>query len=262
MYLMMCIRGEPEQLPYLAKIHELGVGLELQSYGIVGIRSETDWQTRLLNHIAVCKIFKGSIAVHGPFIGIEYDHLDHLMIDVVKHRLDMTFSVANKLNAKRVILHSGYKMENDLFSLQAAWLTKSVDFWRKEILRWDDNGIQIVLENTIERSPDLLIQLIDGVNNPSLGICMDIGHQHLVSESEPAEWVKKMNKRLLHIHLHDNDRSGDKHWAIGRGTINFEPFYESLEIYAPDSTISLEIDDSMEVMLSNIQHIANRFKSE
>jgi hypothetical protein len=88
MNLMICLRGEPEQLPFLPEIAELGAGIELGSYGLVGIQSERDWDTRFSLHQALRAQFQGPIALHGPFIGIEYNHIDHLIRAAVNRRLD------------------------------------------------------------------------------------------------------------------------------------------------------------------------------
>jgi hypothetical protein len=79
MKLMMCMTGEPAELRFLPEIAELGAGLELGSYGMIGIRSEQDWEERLALHQAVRAEFHGSIAIHGPFIGMQYGHIDHLI---------------------------------------------------------------------------------------------------------------------------------------------------------------------------------------
>jgi len=262
MNLMICMRGEPEQLPFLPEIAELGAGIELQSYGMVGIQSERDWETRFALHKAICAQFQGTIAVHGPFIGMEYTHIDHLIREAVIRRLDMTYDVAVKLKASRVVLHSGYKAETELFKLQDDWLKRSVEFWRREIHRWADAGIVIVLENDIEKSPDLVVQLANQVDNPSLGLCLDIGHQHVFSELGAPEWVRRMDARLFHIHLHDNDRTRDSHSSIGRGTIDFEPFYAAIMRHAPQATISLEVEDKMEVQMGDLRKLAARFVSK
>jgi len=68
MNLMICMRGEPEQLPFLSEIIELGAGIELGSYGMVGILSEQDWEKRFTMHQAVRAKFPGTIAIHGPYI--------------------------------------------------------------------------------------------------------------------------------------------------------------------------------------------------
>lgn len=259
MELMICLNGEPEQLPFLAEVAELGAGIELGSYGMIGVRSGRDWKTRFALHKAIRARFQGPMAVHGPFLGMEYIHPDHLIRGVVHRRMDMTLDVAVKLGACRVILHSGYKPEIDLFRLQDAWLSESVEFWRREIRRWADSGITIVLENDTEKSPDLLARLVDEVGSPFLGLCMDIGHQHVFSELDALEWVRRMDRRLFHIHLHDNDGTGDTHWPIGRGTIDFEPFYAAIMRHAPQATISLEVEDKMEVKMDDLRKLATYF---
>jgi sugar phosphate isomerase/epimerase len=262
MNLMMCMRGEPEQIAFLREIAELGAGIELGSYGLMGIRSEQDWETRFTMHKAIRGQFQGPIAIHGPFIGMEFAHIDHLIRDAVHRRLDKTFEVAVELKASRIVLHSGYTVENDLFHLQETWLKGNIEFWQREIRRWADVGITIVLENDIDRSPDLMVQLVNEVDSPFLGLCMDIGHQHVFSKIEPREWVRQMDNRLWHVHLHDNDGTGDHHWSIGRGTIDFESFYAALLEYAPQATLALEVEDRMEVKMGDLRRLALYLRSK
>lgn len=259
MNLMMCMRGESEELPFLNQIAEVGAGIELGSYGLIGIRSEQDWEARLTMHRAIRNQFHGTMAIHGPFMGMEFAHSDHIIREAVHRRLDKTFDVAVKLQVHRVILHSGYTVEHDIFKLQETWLTGNIEFWHREIHRWADAGIVIVLENDIDRSPDLMLKLVNEVDNPCLGLCMDIGHQHVFSELAAPEWVRRMSKQLWHIHLHDNDGLGDQHRSIGRGTIDFESFYAALLEFAPQATLALEVADKMEVKLSDLHKIATYF---
>jgi len=42
MNLMMYMRGEPEQLPFLKEIAKVGAEIELGSYGLIGVRLEQD----------------------------------------------------------------------------------------------------------------------------------------------------------------------------------------------------------------------------
>ncbi|MCP4405627.1 MAG: sugar phosphate isomerase/epimerase [bacterium] len=261
MKLMICLRGELEQLACLPEIAELGAGIELGSYGLIGIQSERDWETRFAQHKAVRNRFQGPIAIHGPFIGMEYGHIDYLIRDVVNRRLGMTFDVAVKLNACRVVLHSGYRPTIELFNIQDDWLKRGIAFWRQEIRRWADAGIEIVLENETETSPDIPVRLVNDVDSPFLGLCLDVGHQHMFSELDAVKWVQRMACRLSHIHLHDNDRTGDKHWSIGRGTIDFESFYAALLQHAPQVTISLETVDTMPVKMGDLRKLAAHFAS-
>lgn len=258
MNLMMCLRGKPEQIPYLPQIADLGAGLELGSYGLEGVRSDRDWDTRFAHHRAVRDRFQGTIAIHGPFIGMTYGHVDHLIRDAINRRLDMTFDVAVKLRASRVVLHSGYSPAIDLFKLHAMWLETNAGFWRKEIRRWADAGIEIVLENETETSPDMMVRLVNAVDSTGLGLCLDIGHQHLFSDLDAPEWVRRMGRRLLHVHLHDNNGTHDSHSALGQGSIDFEPFYAALAQHASQATVSLEVDDKMEVKMGDLRTLVDR----
>lgn len=259
MDLMLCLRGEPAHLPFLPAIAALGAGIELGSYGMVGIQSPEQWNARVALHQAVCATFSGTVALHGPFIGMEYGHVDHLIREAVNRRLDLTFAAATQLGARRVVLHGGYNPVNDLFQLQDAWLRTNIDFWHHEIGRWAAAGIQIVLENDTDRTPDLLVNLVDAVDNPFFGLCLDIGHVHVFSDLDAVEWLRRMAHRLRHIHLHDNDGTRDYHWALGRGTIPFEPFYTAVAALVPDVTIALEVEDDMVVKLDNLRTLAAAF---
>jgi sugar phosphate isomerase/epimerase len=242
----------------LPEIAALGAGIELGSYGLVGIQSREKWESRVALHQAVRADFEGTIAIHGPFVGIEYGHVDYLIREAINHRLDMTFDAATKLRASRVVLHGGYSPMVDLFKLQDAWLKTNIAFWQQEIRRWADAGIEIVLENDTDRSPGPLVRVVDEVDSPFLGLCMDIGHLHVFSELDAVEWLRRMSHRLTHVHLHDNDGMGDTHWRIGRGTIDFDAFYTELATLAPNATLALEVVDEMQVKLDDLSKLASR----
>jgi len=257
MNLMICMRGNPDQHEFLPEITEIGAGIELGSYGLVGIQSEQNWKDRLSMHKSTCDKFNGPVAIHGPFIGIEFAHDDHLIRDAVQRRLDMTFEAAIELKAGRVILHSGYRHEYDLFKLRNRWRERQVEFWKQEIRRWAESGITIAIENNAETMPDLLVSLADGVDHTSLGLCFDIGHQHVFSDLDASEWVRRMGKRLIHVHLHDNDGTADRHLPMGEGTIDFESFFETIREY-PDVTLSVEVEADMPVKMDNLRKLSSR----
>jgi sugar phosphate isomerase/epimerase len=193
---------------------------------------------------------------------MEYAHQDYLINAVVNHRLDMTLDAAVKLEVCRVILHSGYNREIDLFKLPDDWLERAIGFWRQEIARWAEAGIEIAIENDTQEEPDILIRLVNAVDNPFLGLCLDIGHQHMFSELDAVEWVHRMRNHLTHVHLHDNDGTGDLHWSPGRGNIDFEPFFAALTQWTPQVTLSLEVIDTMEVKMGDLRSLAAGFNTD
>jgi len=259
MEIMVSLLGDDVELPYIPEISQLHSGIELGGYGLGGVKSEQEWKKRFLKHQVIRKDFKGNIALHGPFIGIEYDHEDCLIREAIEKRMNMLFEAAIQLNASRVILHSGFTSEIEQFNLTDSWFKRNCSFWRNEIARWETSNIKIVLENITEKSPDILIKLIDEVNNPFLGLCFDIGHANIFSNIEPSVWVKLMGARLQHIHLHDNDRKADRHWRTGKGIIDFKTFYNAVEQNSPKATISIEIVEKIDIVMEDLRKLVERF---
>ena len=259
MQLMICLSGDTKQLTYLPEIAALGAGIELGGYGLEGIRSMEAWEQRLALHRALIERFDGPIAMHAPFIGIEYDHTDCLLREAIDQRLDLAFRTAVQLGAGHVIFHGGYRIAYDYFQLQENWLERAAGYWQRELPRWVAAGMHVVIENESDLIPDLLVRLADAVNHPAFGLCLDIGHQHLFSNVDAPEWVRRMGYRLHHLHLHDNDRSRDAHWPMGSGTIPFEPFFHAVEEYTTEVTCSLEVQAEMDEKMANLRRLAARF---
>ena len=51
----ICFQGDLAQIPFLPKIASLNVGLELQSFGLKGVKSQEAWDVRLAQHRPVGK---------------------------------------------------------------------------------------------------------------------------------------------------------------------------------------------------------------
>jgi hypothetical protein len=67
--------GEHDEFEYIPEVTALGAGIELQSYGLKGCQSPEAWEKRLRDHVTFRKNYPGPLAVHGPFIGIEYNSM-------------------------------------------------------------------------------------------------------------------------------------------------------------------------------------------
>ena len=79
--------------------------------------------------------------------------------------------------------------------------------------------------------PESFVAHIDAVNDPYLVACLDIGHAEMmhwfgVSASDMARALG--GKRLKALHIHDNDRCGDKHQIPFSMDIDFGPVVKAL----------------------------------
>lgn len=266
MYFMVCALGNPEELQYLPILKELNVGMELQGYGPDGITSQAAWDRRLSLHKATVKEIRRSrpagsqaattrLAVHGPFIGLAYNHNDCLLKTAIRKRLDMTFKMVRELKPDMLVLHTQYRSSFPRFEMQKMWAENIVNFWRREIKRYAACGVRVVLENLEEPDPELMIDIVDRVDHEYLGLCLDTGHANIFSCLKLSQWVEQMGQRLMHIHIHDNNGDVDSHLPVGAGNIDFGDLFNAVRRVVPQATVSLEVQEKTEVIITNLRRV-------
>jgi len=257
---LVCAHGNPEEEKFISYIKDYVDGVELQNYGLTGSKSIEAWNKKLSQHKSIAKKLPGRLVVHGPFFGMDYTCQDHLVREAVRKRLDMTYQMVCELKPDTLVLHARWSEELGRFSLGDNWIEENAKFWRNEVLKYTELGARIVLENVMEINPDMGIKLCDAVNHENIGLCFDIGHANLASSLTPAEWVEKMGGRLKHVHLHDNDGKRDDHLPLGKGSIDFDPFFEALYKYAPRVTVSLEVMAEPDEVVKNAVYVTEKYR--
>ena len=95
-------------------------------------------------------------------------------------------------------------------------------------------GMAIENMNTLGKGPspfsniDNLIELIDAINAPDVGACLDTGHAH-TSGYSPADCVRSLGSRLRATHINDNHAGDrDEHIAPFMGTIDWPALVAAL----------------------------------
>ena len=102
----------------------------------------------------------------------------------------------------------------------------------------------VALENVMEPQPRLLADIARQVDDPRLGLCLDIGHANtFVSRAPPLEWVAPMAPWLRHVHLHNNAGHDDLHDPLGQGTLAMEQVLDTILELCPEATFTLENQD-------------------
>ena len=108
------------------------------------------------------------------------------------------------------------------------FVEKSVEFWR-EFLPQVPAGMVLCLENVMEPSPQIPVDIIRQVDDPRLRLCLDVGHANAeLSRTPVMEWVEVCRPYLRHLHLHNNAGGGDLHDPLKRGTIPMEQVLHAL----------------------------------
>lgn len=220
---------------------QYGLGLELAEYctawNLDQKFSETDSAVReKLRGVDRCLL-------HGPFNELFPCAIDPRARELAVFRYRQAVKMAKYYGAEKVILHGGYQPR---MYYPVWYVEQSVAFWIDFFQ--EDPGVELVLENVLEETPDMLLEIVRRVDHPGLGLCLDVGHVHVYSRVPVVEWVKTWSAHIRHFHLHNNDTSWDTHNPLNCGTIPMIEVLELAQSLCPEASRTLEVMEAKSSM--------------
>lgn len=228
------LSGMDSRAAELAKQH--GLGFEVTEF-CWALRLEQADATEL-----VCRQIQGveRLWLHAPFAELSPCAIDLLVRDAALRRFRQTVETARTLGVTRLVVHGGFI---PLVYFPEWFVEQSVLFWR-ELLADVPAGMVLAVENVMEPGPDMLVQIAEQVNDPRLGLCLDVGHANTsASKTPPMEWIAPMAPWLRHVHLHNNAGDWDLHDPLDRGSIPMEQVLDALLETCPAATYTIENQD-------------------
>ena len=178
--------------------------------------------------------------LHAPFAELHPCAIDPLVRDIAVKRYRQTVAMARRLGINRIVIHDGYVP----FVYFPEWFVEqSVRFWR-DFLPEVPQDMTIALENVMDETPQLMTDIVRQVDDPRLGLCLDVGHANTcASRTPPMEWIAPMAPYLRHVHLHNNVGDWDLHSSLGEGSIPMQQILAALLEQCPASTWTIENQD-------------------
>ncbi|MBW1974094.1 MAG: sugar phosphate isomerase/epimerase [Deltaproteobacteria bacterium] len=165
--------------------------------------------------------------LHGPFWDLCPGSEDPLVRQVTRLRFHQLMDIAEVMRPVQVVLHTGFDPRHHR-GLRDAWIERAVEVLESIVKRAEHAGFPIALENVWEESPHVHRTIIDAINSPFLGFCLDVGHQNCFSRTPLKEWLNALHGNLLEIHIHDNNGKHDTHSPPGTGTVDFNFLFNFL----------------------------------
>ena len=187
--------------------------------------------------------------LHAPYNELYPMAIEPLVVEVARLRYRQSLDYCRRFGASKMVVHANYVAEEYFPS----WFTaRHIDFW-KRFLEEEDPEIEICVENVQEEDPELILQILRGVGDPRLRMCLDVGHANLSSIS-PIDWLRTCAPFISHYHIHNNDGApeegrrswGDKHASPGKGNIDMKALLQLAEELTPDATAAIESYDPEE----------------
>jgi len=245
----------------LAQAH--GAGLELQVYGYDTDLLDHGWRQVLDQHKALLKNFEGDIAIHGAFLDMSPASADKRVVALTRERFMLNLDIAAELGARTVVFHTQflpqvYRPVIGGPDYRVRWTRGQVEFWGTMVEEAAKRELVIALENMWEPNASIIGDVLDQVDSPHLGACLDVGHVYLFSDYLPLKmWIDQLSHRLVHCHLNNHKGTFDEHLALDLpgGVIDYNRDVLPLLRALPNPpALVLEIDE-IEYLESSLRYL-------
>ncbi|MDR1589745.1 MAG: sugar phosphate isomerase/epimerase [Oscillospiraceae bacterium] len=174
---------------------------------------------------------------HAPFNELCPAAIDPLVADVARRRYAQAYRLMAGYGIDRMVVHSGYV---PLIYNKEYFAGRSIEFWG-EFLRDKPGDFTLLLENVMEDSPDMLRDIVRGVGDKRMRLCLDIGHAGTIVSDLPVDgWIDGVSEFLKHVHVHNNFRLNDDHNPPGEGLIDAAAALRNIAGLGSGITFTLE----------------------
>ena len=125
-------------------------------------------------------------------------------------------------------------------------------------------GVRLALEvipNALS-TPESLVSLIEhDLDGLDVGICMDVGHAHIMGDLNDA--IEGCSGHIVTTHLHDNRRKTDDHLAPGEGSIDWPSTLMELQKVGYDGVWMFEVANTSttKAVLEKAEKARKKFES-
>jgi sugar phosphate isomerase/epimerase len=196
-----------------------------------------DWRSIVRQAQDILNGYTGRLSIHGPFMGMPLLTIDKKVRDIVRERLCQALEFAHALGATQMVLHSPWEFFGGPFVPHASprgrgmVITLVGDLLSSVLPVAEQVGCTIVIESIFDKNTGPLLALIRALESDWVRLSIDTGHayiNHYLGGPPLDQWVRDGGELLAHMHLHDGDGAVDRHWAPGRGSINWYALFEAL----------------------------------
>lgn len=217
----------------VAKCH--GLGLEIAEFCTAANMDdpENPWAKAARENAASVE----RILFHAPYNELFPCAIDPLARDLARHRYRQALTLAREMGAGKTVIHSGYAPN---FYYDVWHVSQGVEFWSAFVKELPEDTV-ICMENVLEAQPEPLLEILEGVHDPRLRCCLDVGHANAYSGRDNLQWLELLAPYITHFHIHNNHGEMDEHLQLDEGTIEMEAFLHRAQVLCPDATYTLEL---------------------
>jgi sugar phosphate isomerase/epimerase len=236
--------------PGIEFAREKGLGFEIPA--LVFPNAWRPLSTTVENYQHWMSGFTGVRTVHGPVIDMNPVSVDPLIRSASRQRYQSAVEAADAMGCTTLVFHTQYTPIYPAARITEGWISALVDYWQEmqETVLAQHPGVVCVLENFLDPTPDVVLEIVSRANCPNLRACLDVGHVNLFSDVSSTRWIDELGPWLHHVHLHNNV-DGDDHLAFGEGNVPLEEILETLAESRHPYQLVLELFDHEALLASH-----------
>jgi sugar phosphate isomerase/epimerase len=223
-----------------AKVNRYGI--ELTSFAFPSVL-DGDWKSVLRSYKLALKDFRNEVSIHGVFMDMITASRDDKIVCVSMERILQNIRIAEQIGAKIVTFCSCFNPCTATSSPEytKGYTQRQIKFWTK-IAELAEGNLLLVFENLWEPQPELVRDVLDGVNSENFKALLDTGHANIFSKVPIERWIHVLAEHLSYIHLNDNYGDFDSNLAPGEGNIRWDTFFDTIKDYGLKPRICLEVE--------------------
>ncbi len=183
---------------------------------------------------SLCPFFLHDLNLGNPNPGVRKEGIKQ-----VKETIDL----ASALEAKIVLIIPGHNWLPGILHPEEKVWEPSVESIKECADYAGDRRVKLGIENItgtkLVETSDHMLRMLKEVNSENVGFIPDVSN--IVPLEKPVEFLNKLGKDILMVHVADNDLKIPKHLPIGMGEINFKAIMQVLKANDFNGYMTLEI---------------------
>jgi sugar phosphate isomerase/epimerase len=215
-----------------------GLGLEVTDFAFADLL-DSDWRDVLTQRRQLLQDFRGTVSIHGVFMEMVVHSHDRKIREVARTRISHNLEIAAELGARYAVFHSNFLPLIKEEGYRKVWLEGNARFWSEMIDRFPTT---ILMENLWDSTPAHFRELLELIDSPRFGVCLDIGHINVFSDAGLDDWLDAVGSSIGYMHVHDNHGGSDEHLTPGEGNIDWTAFSNSIDKHELEPGVLFEVD--------------------
>jgi sugar phosphate isomerase/epimerase len=210
---------------------------DLEELGFTGweVVSEGQQQLNDSNLLKIKNIIETTnlvLTLHLPFSDLNLASLNHPIWKETIRQMSKCLEKASDF-IELAVVHPGHLSPLGMQIPEMAW-RENIEGLRAICDIADDRGIRIGVENMVNmqfilgKQPGEILGMIESLERENAGMTLDIGHAN--TNGMVNEFLTDL-KKVIHVHLHDNNGRSDEHLGLGKGNIKWQDVFKKFGTY-------------------------------